>query len=252
MDRAAHLVPFWYCFAFGISVIGASLGFAGLSAILQTFSDMNATGSRIDTSGLSAVFIISFVALLGLNAFSVLHGLVGTGCLRETIFGTKHQAGKWYARWAQCMLGPLATCVLRVLLWLSFTFQVFLSYMYLLLYVVLAAIGTNCGMSDADTARSLIGINHVLRETGIGSVDIKFVHDFCSSTNDVDQAALLAFIGCVLSVASQSILSSALSAEIPIGSKGGSDEARHLTPRNDGSDLSAGSPRHIKCSQGCF
>jgi hypothetical protein len=188
---------------------------------------MNARGSAISVDGLAAMFTMSFILVIVLNVCALFYGFVSLGSFRATILDARGQGSRW-SKFVSFSLRPGVITFVHGVIWYSFLAQLFLSNMYLVMFVLLEAISSLCGTSEAEAALSLKGMNKFMTSVGVGKMDIKFIADFCSEGDDVLQAALLVFLGCLVTVISQSVMAAALSPEKVVAACGDSEDDNFL------------------------
>jgi hypothetical protein len=147
-----------------------------------------------------------------MNMIALMYGLVARGCLRVAINDSRaamEDAPLW-RKLLRIAVEPFTINAVRCLIWVSFAQQLFLSHMYLVMFVALEAIDSLCGTSHAEVQSSVRGMNRFMTTAGVGTMDLKFVSDFCSEDADVLQASLMAFLGCFITVISQSVMLAAV------------------------------------------
>jgi len=169
---------------------------------------------------LSNMFTFGFAFMYLINVGAMIYTLLGLACFRNCIF-RERQNETTKCRAIQCCLGPCCASYQQGMVAISLVLQVVLSYCYLMMGVFLGMLLGMChgGHAVVSSFQGFLDEYHSRNSYQSGSFSpINFlmnldVAKYCDATRGMNQAAMQCFMGCALSVVSQSLMLMVISEE---------------------------------------
>jgi len=207
------------------AIIAFVVGSAAVGLAFQAKHDVNNMMRMVTkhtgiVAFLSNLFTVGFGFMYIVNVGCVLYQLVGLACIRSCIFRERvNETNK--CRAIQCCLGPCCATYQQAMVTISLCVQIGLSYCYLLFGVFLGFLLSMChgGHSVISSFQGLLDTYHGRNSYQAGSfspmnwlMNINVVK-YCDATRGMNDAAMQCFTGCLLSVASQTLMLMVISEE---------------------------------------
>lgn len=169
---------------------------------------------------MSNAFTLTFTFMYLVNIGTTLYTLVGISCIREYIFRNRGD-GDNKCQGLQCILGPLCATYQQGVVWLTLALQVLVSYGYVMFSFMLWILMSMChsghavmnsfqGVLDTYHARNSYQANSFSPVNWIMNVNME---KYCHATEDLKASVKQVFVGCLLSVVSQSLMLMVVSEE---------------------------------------
>jgi len=207
---------------------------------------------------MSNAFTLTFTFMYLVNIGVTLYTCCGISCIREFIFrGRADETNK--CRAIQCVLGPLCATYQQGAVWLTLALQIMVSYGYLMFAMMLWVFMSMCHSGNAvvSSFQGFLDTYHSrnLYQSGSFSPINWFmnleVEKYCNATVDMNASVKQVFIGCLLSVCSQTLMLMVVSeekgriegtmAEVAAASTGGEKKGKKGKRRRRGRDDSPSS-----------
>jgi hypothetical protein len=168
----------------------------------------------------SNVFTLSFLFMFLVDVFALLYTCLGCGCIRYYIFRERaNESAK--CRMFQCIIGPCCATVQQVMVWLTLTIQILVSYGYVMFAVFLKSLLFLChsGNTVVNSFQGFLDTYHSRQGYQAGAfsplnwlMNLN-IEKYCMATRGMNRATMQCFTGCLLSVVAQVIMLMVVSEE---------------------------------------
>lgn len=181
---------------------------------------------------LSNFFTCGFAFMYIVNVGAMVYTLLGLACIRNCIFRERVNQTTAVGRCCpscvgnrcriiQCVLGPCCATYQQAMVCISLCTQVLLSYAYLGMAILLNFLLGMCkgGNAVVTSFQGFLDKYHSYNSYQAGSFSPMNwlmnldVEKYCDATRNTNSAAMQCFFGCILSVASQSLMLMVISEE---------------------------------------
>jgi hypothetical protein len=169
---------------------------------------------------MSNAFTLTFTFMYLVNIGTTIYTLLGISCIRECIFRQQENESN-KCRAIQCILGPLCATYQQAVVWLSLALQIMVSYAYVMFSMMLWIFMSLCGSGNA-VVNSFQGFLDTYHSRG-GYQANSFspvnwfmgleMDKYCHASSELNASVKQVFIGCLLSVCSQTLMLMVVSEE---------------------------------------